>query len=431
MGAGNSVEIPGGGSEGYHVLRVQENSPGFKAGLEPFFDFIVMIGNTRLNKDDDRLKDLLRANVEKPVKMYIYSSKTLKLREVTITPSSMWGGQGLLGVSIRFCSFEGANENVWHVLEVEPNSSAYLAGLRPFSDYIIGADSLLSEQDDLFTLIESHDGRQLKLFVYNSDTDASREVVITPNSAWGGEGSLGCGIGYGYLHRIPTAPFTEGKALKHSVPPAAGDAGIDPNNKSLTPTDGFAEVPLKTNVTPVEPITPPAATSSNLLPGNMGISIPTIPATFSADYTVPLTTYSSVASSTLRSTVPAPVTGLPTLVNISMPPTLTTNLPPLNLLPTTGIAPLPALPNLNLPPLTLPGGAQLPSLESLAGNLPHVAALQQPILSKDILTSTPAPAVPVSVPLSVPLATAPEAVAVNAGAIPESTQSTASSVLPN
>ena len=28
----------------------------------------------------------------------------------------MWGGQGLLGVSIRFCSFEGANENVWHVL---------------------------------------------------------------------------------------------------------------------------------------------------------------------------------------------------------------------------------------------------------------------------------------------------------------------------
>ena len=25
MGAGNSVEIPGGGSEGYHVLRVSMN----------------------------------------------------------------------------------------------------------------------------------------------------------------------------------------------------------------------------------------------------------------------------------------------------------------------------------------------------------------------------------------------------------------------
>lgn len=68
------------------------------------------------NKDNDTLKDLLKASVEKPVKMLVYSSKTLELRESTVTPSNVWGGQGLLGVSIRFCSFEGANENVWHVL---------------------------------------------------------------------------------------------------------------------------------------------------------------------------------------------------------------------------------------------------------------------------------------------------------------------------
>ena len=42
----------------------------------------------------------------------------------------MWGGQGLLGISIRFCSFEGANENVWHILEVKPTSPAEAAGLR-------------------------------------------------------------------------------------------------------------------------------------------------------------------------------------------------------------------------------------------------------------------------------------------------------------
>lgn len=58
----------------------------------------------------------MKANVEKPVKMLVYSSKTLELRETSVTPSNMWGGQGLLGVSIRFCSFDGANENVWHVL---------------------------------------------------------------------------------------------------------------------------------------------------------------------------------------------------------------------------------------------------------------------------------------------------------------------------
>ena len=32
-----------------------------------------------------------------------------------------------------------------------------------------------------------------------------------PNSTWGGEGSMGCGIGYGYLHRIPSRPEDEEK----------------------------------------------------------------------------------------------------------------------------------------------------------------------------------------------------------------------------
>ena len=76
MGAGQSVEVPGGGTEGYHVLRVQDNSPGHKAGLEAFFDFIVCIGKTRLNQDNDTLKDLLKVNVEKEISMTVYSSKT-------------------------------------------------------------------------------------------------------------------------------------------------------------------------------------------------------------------------------------------------------------------------------------------------------------------------------------------------------------------
>jgi len=203
MGGNQSVEVPGGGTEGYHVLRVQEGSPGQQAGLEAFFDFIVAIGNTRLNQDNDTLKNLLKANIEKEISMTVYSSKSGTVRQLFITPSTLWGGQGLLGVSIRFCSFEGANENVWHILDVSPNSPAELAGFRQFSDYIIGADSVLHESEDLFSLIEAHEGRPLKLYVYNTETDHCREVSITPNGAWGGEGSLGCGIGYGYLHRIP------------------------------------------------------------------------------------------------------------------------------------------------------------------------------------------------------------------------------------
>lgn len=66
--------------------------------------------------------------------------------------------------------------------EVHPSSPAVLAGLRSFTDYIIGADSILHESEDLFTLIESHEGRCLKLYVYNTVDDSCREVKIKTKS---------------------------------------------------------------------------------------------------------------------------------------------------------------------------------------------------------------------------------------------------------
>eukprot|EP00093_Oithona_nana_P011243 11243.XXX_269903_271023_1 [CDS] Oithona nana genome sequencing. len=283
MGAGQSVEVPGGGTEGYHVLRVQDNSPGSRAGLEAFFDFIVSIGKTRLNQDNDTLKDLLKINVEKEISMTVYSSKTKMVREIFITPSNTWGGQGLLGISIRFCSFEGANENVWHILQVEGNSPAEQAGLRSHTDYIIGADSVLHESEDLFTLIEAHEGRQLKLYVYNTETDHCREVMITPNGAWGGDGSLGCGIGYGYLHRIPIdapasmvpepvvkpicPPSTDSEFLKvetnGSEATAASVMPIVPPMMSSPVVGTMPPPPVSAVTTATSPILPPSSTDAS------------------------------------------------------------------------------------------------------------------------------------------------------------------------
>ncbi|XP_032093507.1 Golgi reassembly-stacking protein 1 isoform X2 [Thamnophis elegans] len=238
MGLSSSSEVPDGGSEGYHVHGIQENSPAQQAGLEPFFDFILTIGHTRLNKEGDTLKDLLKANVEKAVKLEVYNIKTMKVREVEVIPSNMWGGQGLLGSSVRFCSFQGANEQVWHVLDVEPASPAALAGLKPHSDYIIGSDQILHESEDFFSLIDSHEGKPLKLVVYNTETDSCREVFVTPNGAWGGEGSLGCGIGYGYLHRIPTQAGTPKRAAEISSSSPSRDAPPE------SPANGYMEASL-------------------------------------------------------------------------------------------------------------------------------------------------------------------------------------------
>ncbi|XP_018093079.1 uncharacterized protein LOC734511 isoform X1 [Xenopus laevis] len=379
MGGSNSVEIPGGGTEGYHVLRVQENSPGHRAGLEPFFDFIVSINGIRLNKDNDTLKDLLKANVEKPVKMVVYSSKTLELRETTVTPSNMWGGQGLLGVSIRFCSFEGANENVWHVLEVEPNSPAALAGLRPHSDYIIGADTVMNESEDLFSLIETHEEKPLKLYVYNTDTDNCREVVITPNTAWGGEGSLGCGIGYGYLHRIPTRPFEEGKNI--SLPGQVPGAPVSPLK------DGFTEVQLSSvNSPPTLPLGT-AGIEASMSGLSIGASSPVVSNAINAGLpTVPVLTPQINPSFTpvpLNPSVSLPIAGLQSFG--PLPPLNLTGMPPLSV-----PSPFPAFPlapmAVDVPPLLLD--------HSLAPTTEHVTAPAQdatlPVTEKPVISSTEA-----------------------------------------
>ncbi|KRY74629.1 WD40 repeat-containing protein SMU1, partial [Trichinella pseudospiralis] len=234
-----------GGKEGYHVLRVQENSPGQRAGLETFFDFIVAVGNQRLDKDNDSLREILKQHVERPLEITVYNSKTQTIRQTQITPSESWGGQGLLGVSIRFCSFEGASQNVWHVLDVQQNSPAAIAGLRSNSDYILGSDSVLNNADDLFSLVEANEGKPLKLYVYNVETDAVREVTLIPNVAWGGVGSLGCDIGYGYLHRIPMF-VDRSKSVNNSQQiPVDKSPLLSENVGAAMSTSPNAEIPVK------------------------------------------------------------------------------------------------------------------------------------------------------------------------------------------
>ena len=98
MGSATSVEIPGGGTEGYHILRVQDNSPASRAGIQSFFDFIVAINGIRLDRDNDTLKQVLKKGIGKQLPLTIYNSKTQTVRSVTVEPSETWGGQGLLGI---------------------------------------------------------------------------------------------------------------------------------------------------------------------------------------------------------------------------------------------------------------------------------------------------------------------------------------------
>ncbi|GAM20105.1 hypothetical protein SAMD00019534_032800 [Acytostelium subglobosum LB1] len=189
---------------GYHVLQVQPNSPAC-GRLVPFFDFIVAANQVIFDKEDSRFADTFRENVGKEVQLIVYNIKSDTTREQVIVPSNSWGGNGLAGISIRFCSWVKTLETVWHILDVYMNSPAHESGLQTRTDYIVGTpDLILNEQEDFFTLINNNMYRPIQLYVYSSLTEQVRLVTITPNKNWGGSGSLGCDIGYGLLHRIPT-----------------------------------------------------------------------------------------------------------------------------------------------------------------------------------------------------------------------------------
>ncbi|OAQ30584.1 hypothetical protein K457DRAFT_73218 [Linnemannia elongata AG-77] len=190
---------------GYHVLRVKDDSPAYRAGIRPFFDYITAVNGVRLNSESTYLQDQMLAHEDKPLMLDIYSTREQAGRRVEMIPTRKWGDGkgGLIGCSIRFCMFDAVNDVVWHILDVAQGSPAEKAGLCAHSDYVIGTPyGIMRGEGDLYDLVEDNIGEPLRLHVYNSETDHVREaslmlIVIIPNEEWGGEGLLGCDVGYG------------------------------------------------------------------------------------------------------------------------------------------------------------------------------------------------------------------------------------------
>lgn len=151
-----------------------------------------------------------------------------------------------LGLTLQWTSLAVVT-NIWHVLDVPASSPADLAGLLPYSDYILGSpEGVLHGEGGLSEIVEDHINRPLRLYVYNNEYDVTREVTLTPSREWGGEGALGCVLGYGALHRLPpplsepvNAPgemLFDGGAVNEKMPYGAGFQGADPAS-FVTPAD--------------------------------------------------------------------------------------------------------------------------------------------------------------------------------------------------
>ncbi|KZV91116.1 hypothetical protein EXIGLDRAFT_740610 [Exidia glandulosa HHB12029] len=251
MGAGQStssspharVQPP---ASALHVLRIAPRSPAASTDLEAWFDFILGVDVDGLDATAD-LERAVEENEGRLLELVVWSSKTRQTRLVPITPSRAWSATtsastskpSLLGLSMRICAPSHAQDAVWHVLDVLEGSPAESAGLVPYGDWIVGwSGGPLQREQDFYDVVEMHEEKPLRVYVYSYDFDTLREVVLVPNRVWGGAGLLGCVFGFGLLHRIPEPPPPEPATFR----PSEEDEYDDREDEHMfVPADEFAD----------------------------------------------------------------------------------------------------------------------------------------------------------------------------------------------
>ncbi|QDS71303.1 hypothetical protein FKW77_001618 [Venturia effusa] len=242
-----------GSACGFQVLRNNNT----ELPLEPWFDFIIGInGRTLDNPDPNLFATEIRNCAGSTISLGIWTAKGQRIREVYVnvpkeTPT--------LGLALQWTPLS-STDDVWHIMDVTPNSPADLAGLLPYGDYVIGSPQALIRGDSgLAELIEDHLERPLRLLVYNHEYNLTRPVDITPTRSWGGQGAMGCTLGFGALHRIP-APLDEPPAAPGETMFSTADAYDEKRASSTSPAPGFQSA---------SPAPPPMGSSGFLVPANI------------------------------------------------------------------------------------------------------------------------------------------------------------------
>ncbi|KAF7197792.1 hypothetical protein HII31_00881 [Pseudocercospora fuligena] len=245
-----SSQSSSGGHYGFQILR-NTNS---QISLEPWFDFIIGInGHNIENPDPNLFITELKNCAGSTVSLGVFGTKGSQIREVYITVPNHAAGEAL-GLALQWAPLTIADD-VWHILDVMPNSPADVAGLLPYSDYVIGSPDApgLAGDAALGRIVEAYMNAPLRLWVYNNEYDVTRMVTITPARNWGGDGALGCVLGYGALHKIP-APLTEPST-------GPGETMFESNEKDAS----AYQAPVSADVAGAQP----AQAGEFLVPANM------------------------------------------------------------------------------------------------------------------------------------------------------------------
>ncbi|PFH37865.1 gorasp2-prov protein [Besnoitia besnoiti] len=293
MGAGQSLDqraalAAGEKAKGgaYRVMKIQRGSPAEAAGLEIFFDFITQIDDVPLTSPTEETLQAFFAKVNQPnrpepVQLVVFNARMRSFRTVTLVPAALLPPASRanravsssifsLGLSVSFADVSNVMSEGVRVLAVAPNSPAAHAGLVATQDWILADNQgVFRDLDDLVESVSASLKRHMQIFVFNAASETIREVFIVPNNDWGGEGSLGCELGSGYLHRLPfsrraLAGVTTSEShadLTASPSPRASCPSADPRVCSPARPSSPGAVEGEEPAAPVSPCGPERPTS--------------------------------------------------------------------------------------------------------------------------------------------------------------------------
>jgi len=81
------------------VTHISAASPAERCGLRVQEDFVVGLNGKKIAEmEADSIMGVIKKSEKRPVLLTVFNTKTQSMREVTLTPTHDWPGEGLLGM---------------------------------------------------------------------------------------------------------------------------------------------------------------------------------------------------------------------------------------------------------------------------------------------------------------------------------------------
>ena len=197
----------------FRIYKIYNYSPLKKLDLKELSDFIIPPKDLQEKKIS--FKEYLRQNINKKIKLKIFSLLYRKVKEIEIELNETFNNkEGVLGCELNYENFIQAQEKLLHVIKIKENSfaknSLYLIENQ---DYIIGIKTVIDgkyfpiNNDEINNLIlgfveilKSNKGKECEFYIYNIKRGIKIILTKIPDDE---NFSLGCDVAYGKVHQFP------------------------------------------------------------------------------------------------------------------------------------------------------------------------------------------------------------------------------------